>query len=137
MHTPDPSVLKPELIAPCGMNCAICLAYLRPQKKCPGCREDDPDKAKSCRSCIISTCPMINENSSHFCYECIKMPCRRLKQLDTRYRTKYGMSMIENLTEIQERGMDAFLSHQALKYRCTTCGGLICVHRSRCLTCDP
>lgn len=133
----NPPLLKPGLIAPCGMNCAICLAYLRPRKKCPGCREDNPDKAKSCQSCIIRNCPVIMNNQSHFCNDCDEMPCRRLKQLDTRYRTKYGMSMIANLKEIKERGMDAFLSHQAEKYTCNTCGGLICVHRSRCLTCEP
>jgi hypothetical protein len=33
--------------------------------------------------------------------------------------------------------MDAFLVHQAKKYTCGKCGGLLCVHRSRCLTCDP
>jgi len=60
-----------------------------------------------------------------------------LKQLDIRYRTKYGMSMIANLIEIKDQGMDAFLVHQAEKYTCGTCGGLLCVHRSRCLSCDP
>jgi hypothetical protein len=65
------------------------------------------------------------------------MPCKRLKQLDTRYRTKYGMSMIANLTEIKDQGMNAFLVHQAERYTCPTCKGLLCVHRSRCLMCDP
>jgi hypothetical protein len=26
------------LIAPCGMNCGVCMAYLREKNKCPGCR---------------------------------------------------------------------------------------------------
>jgi hypothetical protein len=47
------------------------------------------------------------------------------------------MSMIENLNEIKEKGMDVFLTHQVEKYACKTCGGLICVHRSWCLTCEP
>ncbi|MDD5456566.1 MAG: hypothetical protein PHV30_05985 [Candidatus Margulisbacteria bacterium] len=33
--------MKPALIAPCGMNCAICLGYLREKNKCPGCSETD------------------------------------------------------------------------------------------------
>jgi hypothetical protein len=65
------------------------------------------------------------------------MPCERLKQLDARYRTKYGMSMIANLTEIKEKGVDAFLAHQAEKYSCPTCQGILCIHRSRCLKCNP
>jgi hypothetical protein len=133
----DPPLLKPGLIAPCGMNCALCLAFQRHKKKCPGCWGDDPNKNQSCRSCIIRNCPTSQNNSSHFCYGCEKMPCKRLKQLDTRYRTRYGMSMIANLTEIKDQGMDAFLAHQTEKYTCRTCRGLLCVHRSRCLTCDP
>lgn len=28
-----------SLIAPCGMNCGTCIAYLRDKNKCPGCPE--------------------------------------------------------------------------------------------------
>ncbi|MFH0966926.1 MAG: DUF3795 domain-containing protein [Methanobacteriota archaeon] len=137
MDRTDPPLLDPGLIAPCGMNCALCLAFQRSKKKCPGCWGDDANKPQSCRSCIIRNCPTIQNNSSHFCFECEKMPCKRLKQLDLRYRTKYGMSMIANLTEMKEKGMEAFLVHQADTYTCRTCQGLLCVHRSHCLTCDP
>src|SRR5690606_40228259 len=52
-------------------------------------------------------------------------PCKRLKSLDKRYRTKYHMSMIENMDAIQEIGMPAFLVSQEEKWRCPTCGGTI------------
>jgi hypothetical protein len=32
------------LIAPCGMNCASCMNYLRERNKCPRCRGSDTDK---------------------------------------------------------------------------------------------
>lgn len=128
---------NPGIIAPCGMNCALCLAFQRKNRKCPGCLEESPEKTPSRQACIIRNCPTIRENLSHLCYECEKMPCKRLKQLDTRYRQKYGMSMIDNLIEIRDQGMDAFLAHQSEKYTCTNCQGLMCVHRSCCLTCDP
>ena len=32
------SIIKTRLIAPCGMNCAVCLGYLREKNKCPGCQ---------------------------------------------------------------------------------------------------
>jgi hypothetical protein len=130
-----PHVLESRLIAPCGMNCALCMAYQRPKNKCHGCRDDDPNKSKSCRSCIIRNCSIIQGSSSHFCYECDKMPCKRLRQLDARYRSKYGMSMIVNLNGIKEQGMDVFLNHQAEKYTCPTCYGPLCVHRPHCLSC--
>ena len=135
MTRTDPSALEPNMISPCGMNCSLCLAYQRPKDRCPGCRKEDPNKPKSCQSCIIYNCETIRDNRSHFCYECERMPCKRLKQLDKRYRTKYGMSMIANLTEIKERGMEAFLADQAERYTCPSCGSLRCVHRPRCLNC--
>lgn len=128
-------VLKRSHIAPCGMNCALCLGYQRTKNKYPGCWGDDPNKPDHCRLCTIINCPTISANSSHFCYECSKVPCRRLKQLDARYRTKYGMSMMENLEEIREQGVDNFLAHQAERYTCPACHGLLCVHRPQCLTC--
>jgi hypothetical protein len=36
-----PTRISKELIAPCGMNCAICKAYLRQRNPCNGCRFGD------------------------------------------------------------------------------------------------
>ena len=130
-------MIQPDLIAPCGMNCALCHAYQRPKNKCLGCRDEAPKSAKSCETCIIKNCETIRNSPSHFCYDCPDMPCKRLRQLDIRYRTKYAMSMTDNLNEIKEKGMDSFLASQTAKYTCPTCGGLICVHKGRCLTCQP
>jgi len=30
-----------QLIAPCGMNCSICVSYLRKERRCPGCLGKD------------------------------------------------------------------------------------------------
>ncbi len=123
------------LIAPCGMNCRICLGYLRDKNKCAGCHRDDTDKSLSRVRCIIRNCETIKTSQSGFCYECPKYPCRRLKQLDKRYRTKYAMSMIENLEFIRERGLRAFEAKEDERWRCRKCGGVICVHRHFCFTC--
>lgn len=125
-----------SMIAPCGMNCALCLAHLREKKKCLGCNSDEGYKAEYCKKCIIKNCQVIKENESGFCYQCPKFPCQRLKQLDKRYRLKYNMSMLENLSHIKDRGMDSFLTVQKNKYRCANCGGYICVHRGYCLKCN-
>ena len=135
MTRTDPSIMEPRMVAPCGMNCALCLAYQRTKRHCPGCWGEDSNKSESCRSCIIRNCETIQTNRSHFCYDCERMPCQRLKGLDKRYRTKYGMSMIANLTYIRDRGMEAFLADQAQRYTCPACGGLRCVHRPHCLNC--
>ena len=127
--------MKEELIAPCGMNCGICMAYLRKERRCPGCRGDDTSKSASHLKCIIKNCEVIKTNKSGFCFECAEYPCRRLRQLDKRYRTKYAMSMIENLESIKKIGLVAFVEEEKERWRCLKCGGTICVHRGYCYSC--
>ena len=123
------------LIAPCGMNCGTCLAYLREKNKCPGCRILSDDKAISVKTCTVTKCIYLAKTKSKFCYECEKYPCKRIKQLDKRYRTKYGTSFIENLLMIKENGIDSFLDFESKRRTCTNCGSTLCVHRNFCLTC--
>jgi len=56
--------------------------------------------------------------------------------LDKRYRTKYHMSMIENLNYIKELGMEEFLKNEGDKWRCKDCGGTVCCHNGLCLNCN-
>lgn len=85
---------------------------------------------------MADSCEKVGLGLVRFCTECGDYPCRRLKQLDKRYRDKYHMSMIRNLNEIREKGMDAFLQSQEEKWNCPDCGGTICCHNGLCLSCD-
>ena len=123
------------VIAPCGMNCGICMAYLREKLHCPGCRASDRNKQKSCRACIIKHCKELKKARSKFCFKCPKFPCRRLKQLDKRYRTKYGMSMLENLDNIKKNGIRAFVRTEKKRWACKQCGDIVNVHRWACSSC--
>lgn len=128
-----------ELIASCGMNCRLCWGFIREKNNCPGCFRKDLNGTKKSEyrsTCIIRNCTHKKSGKSAFCSEsCGKFPCRRLKQLDKRYRTKYGMSMIENLKMINEKGIRFFIRNEKLKWTCKECGGLICVHRPACVSC--
>ena len=124
-----------SLIAPCGMNCGICMAYIRKDGKCSGCHGDDINKSTYILKCVIRNCEKIKINKSGFCYECSEHPCKRLKQLDKRYRNKYSMSMIENLESIKEIGLSAFVEKEEARWQCLKCGGVICVHRGYCFNC--
>ena len=125
------------LIAPCGMNCGLCIGHLREKKPCAGCfKKDDINKPKQCRSCVIVNCEFLAKTESGFCFDCEKYPCARLKQLDKRYRTKYRMSMIENLEYIQNMGLDNFLKNEDSRWKCKVCGSGLCVHRDYCLKCN-
>jgi len=124
------------LIATCGMNCGLCIGFLREKKPCGGCfRRDHKNKPELYRSCRIKNCELLAQTESGFCYECSKFPCARLKGLDQRYRSKYGMSMIENLHYIQENGMLSFLESEQERWTCRECDFGVSVHRDYCLNC--
>jgi hypothetical protein len=125
----------PDLIAPCGMNCGLCIGYLRVKNRCPGCLAGDAGKNKSCVQCRIKTCPELSAAEGRFCHECVEFPCARLRQLDKRYRTKYGMSMVENLETIRDIGLEGFVAREKERWKCANCGGVVCVHRPNCLYC--
>ena len=130
-------IIKSDLIAPCGMNCALCMArLLRKNNHCPGCRGDDTEMAQTCVNCIIRNCDNLKATRSKYCSErCEEYPCRRLRDLDKRYRTKYHMSMIENLENIDKTGIRAFVRDEKVRWACSECGGIICVHRGNCSAC--
>jgi hypothetical protein len=135
------SATDENLIAPCGMNCGLCVAYqsqkydLKKQgfhrKYCPGCLP----RGENCLH-MGDRCELMRDGRVRFCFECADFPCRRLKALDKRYRTKYHMSMIENLEFIRQNGLGAFLEEQEKKWRCGKCGDAkICCHNGLCFSC--
>ncbi|HWP98810.1 MAG TPA: DUF3795 domain-containing protein [Syntrophomonadaceae bacterium] len=128
-------VMKIKMIAPCGMNCGICIAHLRDKNKCPGCNGDNKDKPKTRLQCKIKTCPELLKSQFKYCGSCHSFPCNRLKQLDKRYRTKYGMSMIVNLEKIGDIGLSRFVQEEIKRWTCSECGHTLCAHKETCLNC--
>ena len=132
--------MEEKLIAPCGMNCGLCVSYLamkydlnkRGFKRvyCKGCLP----RGKNCLH-MGDRCDLLGEGLVRFCYECEKFPCSRLKDLDKRYCARYHMSMIENLKFIKEHGIESFLEKEEAKWRCSECGEVICCHNGLCLNC--
>ncbi len=131
-HSTVPRLSRTALIAPCGINCGVCLAFLRTSSRCPGCRVDDPRKPKTRTGCRIKTCAA---RRGPFCIGCADFPCQRLQHLDRRYRTKYGMSMIDNLRRIEAVGVRRFAEEERVRWTCGACGATICVHKPSCLIC--
>ncbi len=133
--------MKEDLIAPCGINCAICSGYLAysrgiPKKRgaishCLGCRPRD----KRC-AYLKGHCEQIVNGSLRFCHECRQFPCQRLRHLDERYVKTYNVSPIANLRYLAAEGGAAFLEDQKQRYRCGRCGGTLCVHNGKCYNCD-
>ena len=113
--------MNPKLIAPCGMNCAICLGYLREKNKCPGCKEMSENKPFYCRKCIIANCEILKKNKWKYCSDkCEKFPCKRLKSL---------------LKNIKKLGVRQFVKNEKVRWTCKKCESILCVHRDVCQEC--
>ncbi len=128
-------IFEKEMIAPCGMNCGSCLGFMRYKNHCQGCRQSDDSTPGYCRQCIIINCELLRKTESKFCFECSRYPCRRLKDLDKRYRTRYNTSFFDNLAMIKEKGIDQFLEFETGRRTCPKCGATRCVHRTECFEC--
>ena len=127
---------KIMLIAPCGMNCSLCMAFLRDKNKCFGCRGADIGKPITRTRCKIKSCANFQGSHKKYCFECNNFPCKELKHLDKRYRTRYSMSVIDNLTAIKGHGIRAFLRDEKARWTCSKCGNTICVHKGCCHICE-
>ena len=114
--------LNKEIIAPCGMNCGLCLHYLRDENKCPGCSSGRKVNG-GCIKCAIKLC---KERKGEYCFNCDKFPCDRLKRMDKRYQEKYKMSEISNLEAIKQKGIESLLKQEEKKW--VNSDGTYCVH---------
>lgn len=133
--------MNESLIAPCGMNCALCSRYLAFKNDlkakginhtyCMGCRQQN-----IICSCIKKKCSLIYKDEIDYCYECNEYPCKAVNKLDKRYRKFYRMSEIDNLNFIKEYGMQKFLKQQEKKWECKKFGDLICCHYGICYNCE-
>ncbi len=124
--------MNTKLLAPCGINCMLCKGYLREKNTCPGCRFLDPKNStfKSCTKCIIKNCPELAKTKSKFCYECEKYPCKRMKDLNKRYVTRYNYDTFKTLAMIRDKGIRKTCKQLSKKYSCLN--GTICVHDGKC-----
>ena len=136
IETKKINAIKTTMIAPCGMNCRLCRAFVRHKKACQGCRGDDSCKSKSCVTSKIKNCEMLAVGILKYCFSCESFPCNRLNRLDKRYRTKYSMSMIDNLEKIRGFGIRYFIRTENERWACPECGEIICVHKPQCISCE-
>jgi len=123
------------------MNCALCSGYLAQKHDfkakgirmthCIGCRPRD----KNC-AFLKKQCAKLSKAQVTFCYECRSFPCKRLKTIDKRYKSRYRMSLIDNLQFIKQHGIEKFLEEQEKSWKCKSCGEMISCHNGLCYNCD-
>jgi hypothetical protein len=100
---------------------------------CEGCRT----RLSSCNFFEKYCQNLADKQKDSYCYECKIFPCANLKEIDKYYYGKYGVSLIESFTHIKTKGMEDFLRSEEERWKCPTCGGVICAQTKRCYSCKP
>ncbi len=136
-----PNSINEELIAPCGMNCAICSKYLAyvnnlNKSQCSGCRPSNKKCTYLFEKCSGINNSVVGNAIAKFCFECDQYPCKEINRMDTRYRKNYKMSVKKNLEAINNNCLADFAKDQYEEYYCPKCGGLISIHNKKCFKCD-
>lgn len=131
-----PDKIDNIMLAPCGMNCAVCYKHVgirKNGKPCEGCLKSDLGKPEHCRKCIIKSC--VQEKGYAHCFECEGFPCKLIKNLERSYNKRYNASLIENSKSAREKGVAVFLKQDRQKWTCVKCGGAFSLHDGACSEC--
>ena len=131
-----PRIIEDIMLAPCGMNCAVCYKHVgirKYGKPCEGCLKGDLGKPEHCRKCNIKSCAQ--EKGYAHCFECANFPCKLIKNLEKSYNKRYGTSLVENSKTALENGITPFLEQDRQKWTCVKCGGAFSLHDGACSEC--
>ena len=126
------------MIALCGLDCSVCIARLGKNPPCPGCWSDGEGKPEHCaRLCKIAFYEHRRNLDDGNCDKCRHYPCGHILGMEEKYQHEYPMkeSLMNNLSEMRRLGMDVFLRNENAKWRCSHCGGVLCVHTGKCIDC--
>lgn len=132
-----PDKIEDPMLAPCGMNCAVCYKHVSIRKRgkaCGGCLVNDFGKPEHCRKCDIKSCAQ-GKGYVH-CFKCAEFPCKLIKTMDKRYTDRYNVSLVENGKTANEKGVSAFLAEDRQKWTCSKCGGAFSLHDNACSECE-
>ncbi|MDD3126972.1 MAG: DUF3795 domain-containing protein [Candidatus Izemoplasmatales bacterium] len=127
------TTMSGQLFAPCGINCGVCVSYLRKHKPCAGCLQVINGKLPH-PMCKIRFC--VHGHDILHCFECKTFPCERIKHLDLRYRKNYGISLILNSLAVKENGVETFMEREARKWECPSCHERLSIHLPNCWNCQ-
>lgn len=131
-----PEIIEDIMLAPCGMNCAVCYQHVgirKHRQPCEGCLKGDLGKPEHCRKCNMKSCAQ-GKGYVH-CFECTDFPCKLIKNLEKSYNKRYNTSLVKNSKTALENGITAFLEQDRKKWTCVKCGGAFSLHDGACSEC--
>ena len=123
----------PDSMAPCGVYCGACPSF---GKGCRGCgSENRKQRHTSKGNCTIRR-RCFEEKGIALCSQYTDVPCRLTDELQGSYpgneRFRYRHKIYENLREIEEQALDAWLPGEKAKRRRPVCGKTIVFYHYRC-----
>ncbi|MGB9756585.1 MAG: DUF3795 domain-containing protein [Candidatus Bathyarchaeales archaeon] len=99
-----------NLVAPCGLYCGECTAYLN--KKCGGCRSKNGLSKKYQKYCKIYACS--NAKKLKTCIECGEFPCKFFQffKAETLESSSWFLDVWCNMKQIREISLKEFLKRK-------------------------
>lgn len=129
----EDEIIINKALSVCGINCALCSAFLRKSNNCAGCQA--PTKLitrRSCQNCLIRNCAL--NQGFEYCFQCADYPCSKVKNINQRYLKKYQIDLVEN-NRLAKVDMVNFIKVQLQQFTCHHCGAIVDQHNHKCSEC--
>lgn len=96
-----------NLVAPCGLYCGECLAFL--DRECGGCRSNRGLSKKYREYCKIYECS--SNKGLKICLECNEFPCKFFDffKAEKLIESSWFLDVLSNMKQIKEIGLSNFL----------------------------
>lgn len=141
-----------ELLAPCGLYCGVCGAYLATRTDNPklrqgmaqvyGCAPEDINclgclsdvRYKHCEDCAIRDCAQSKGYTG--CHQCGEFPCDKIEALDAAFPdTPAGREVRRAIAAWRDLDDEAFAAAQEARWTCRSCGARLMRGQKICHQC--
>lgn len=132
----------------CGLYCGACPRFLASEndtlEQLAAEKNTTPDliRCHGCKSAVVSGwCAICNlkqcarSKGLEFCDDCDQYPCADLQGFINDLNYPYHSLVPQDLQTIRQKGLDAWLREQNVRWRCPACGTKYSWHTTTCPTC--
>jgi len=98
---------KWNLVAPCGLYCGECTAFLN--EECKGCRSNEGLSSEYRKHCRLYQCS--NSKNLRICLECEEFPCKLFDffKAEKLEESSWFLDVWSNMKQVKEIGLTNFL----------------------------